>query len=87
LVRALSGMGGEEFDSAKGLNAIRNALAHRADVTDLPARIDTVLRRHNGEVPRKLTRRQRVAWLRGQLAFVCGALRGIADGFHVATRV
>jgi hypothetical protein len=82
LVRALSGMNGEELDFAKAINGIRNGLAHRAEVKDLPNRIDVLLRQHNKQVPRNLTRCQRAAWLRAQLVFVCGALNGIADGFH-----
>lgn len=86
LVRALCGMSGEEFDFAKAISAIRNSLAHRADADELPSRIDALLRQFNKEVPQKLTPRQRAAWLRTQLAGVCGTLRGISDGFHAAVR-
>lgn len=86
LVKALSGWRGEEFGFATELNVIRNALAHRADVPDLPERIDTLLHRFNKEVPKKLTRRQRATWFSSQLAFVCDTLRGFADEFHTAVR-
>lgn len=86
VVRALSGMRGEAFRFAKELNVIRNTLAHHADVSDLPHRIDTLLHWFNNQVPKRLTQRQRAAWLRSQLAFFCGAFRGYAEGFQAVER-
>jgi hypothetical protein len=87
LVEALSGSLGEKLAFATELNAIRNALAHRADVPDLPERVDALLHKFNKEVPKKLTPRQRAAWFCSQIAFVCGALRGFANGFHALVRL
>ena|SRR5215510_9125451 len=86
LLKAFSGCDGEEVGFATELNALRNTLAHRADVPNLPQRIDALLHRFNKEVPKKLTPRQRASWFSAQLAMICGMLRGFADGFHAVAR-
>src|ERR1700690_952741 len=44
LVRAFSGIKDEIFEFAAAINKVRNYLAHRLEVDDLPTRIDSILR-------------------------------------------
>ena len=62
-----------------GVNALRNRLAHDADVPDLALRVDTLLSGFYGddfEPPE--TEAQRATMLKNAFAFACGALSGEA---------
>jgi hypothetical protein len=87
LVQALCGYPkddhvGRFIDAA---NALRNRLAHAADVDDLAVRVDTLLAAfYEEEFEPPTTDAQRATMLRHAFAYTCGVLSGFARGFVAA---
>jgi hypothetical protein len=84
IARAISPTGTLEdpWSFVSRLNKIRNSLAHNADVADLAARVDDLLRlSFEEDFTQPASERERARFLRTALASCGGHLAGYADAF------
>ena len=68
----------------RATNALRNKLAHKAEVADLDQQVDKLMVLMIHDLDPLKGKRTRAKYLRHVFAFACGQLDGFTEGFHEA---